>query len=394
MKRYLILFIIVSVALSSCSKKQLSEQQKADDFLYLYETLEANFPYFYISKNKTGIDWLANKDIYLEKVRSTPNDSAYARALEEIISDLENGHVDLSPTTMYDTYASIFKDVIKEYPKYTAWAEIFENAKPRIYYWADILNDEPSGQDGGNTEPRISGYKDTILTDKRIAIMKVPSVEVDFIEIDAPDINKLMGNLKDVDQLVIDIQGNGGGSDFYWRDLIVSRLTQDTIFYTKYYALKDGSINRKFYADIFENLKRVTSDDPFYEKIHPEFKNNRFQIFAENDTIAPKDPIDFKGKIYVLVDGSVFSSAEGLAYFAKATGWAEVVGKRTHGDGIGSDPVVVSLPESGMLFRFPVTAGFNTDGSVNTEVGTMPTHIIEGETRKERQENLIKNITP
>jgi len=101
MKKLLALSLVTLALLSaSCSQKELTPGQKEKDFLYLYETMEANYPYFYIGKNKSGIDWLANKDQYLEKVRATPNDSAYIRALEEIIADLRSGHVDLTPSSM------------------------------------------------------------------------------------------------------------------------------------------------------------------------------------------------------------------------------------------------------------------------------------------------------
>ncbi|HCO66733.1 MAG TPA: hypothetical protein DIT04_03120 [Dysgonomonas sp.] len=123
-----------------------------------------------------------------------------------------------------------------------------------------------------------------------------------------------------------------------------------------------------------------------------EFQNKRFQIFEETITISPDNPVNFRSKIFLLVDKSVFSSVEGFAYFVKSTGRATIVGQRTHGDGVSNDPVIGMLPESGMLFRFSGTAGFNPDGSINAEVGTMPDIEIEGRNKDERLKKLINSL--
>ncbi len=93
--------------------------------------------------------------------------------------------------------------------------------------------------------------------------------------------------------------------------------------------------------------------------------------------VKPNDPVGFNGKIYMLVDDKVYSSAESFAAFAKATGWAQLIGTRTGGDGIGFDPVPVVLPNSGLIIRFPAEMGLNPDGSVNDEVATEPDIYVE-----------------
>jgi C-terminal processing protease CtpA/Prc len=80
-----------------------------------------------------------------------------------------------------------------------------------------------------------------------------------------------------------------------------------------------------------------------------------FKTYSKNtDVIIPQESVGFKGKIYLLVDSSVYSASEGLAAFAKGTGFAKVVGSRTGGDGLGMDPLVVALPNSGMCSGFPL----------------------------------------
>jgi C-terminal processing protease CtpA/Prc len=82
--------------------------------------------------------------------------------------------------------------------------------------------------------------------------------------------------------------------------------------------------------------------------------------------------VDFTGKIYVLVDRANYSSAEKFCVFCKATEWATLIGEETGGDGIGFDPIFISLPNSGLLVRFPAGMGLNPSGRANEEYHTMP----------------------
>ena len=85
-----------------------------------------------------------------------------------------------------------------------------------------------------------------------------------------------------------------------------------------------------------------------------------------------KNPIDFDGKIYLLVDKGVYSSSESFAAFCKDSGLATLVGTTTGGDGIGIDPLFFSLPNSGIVIRFSSLLALNGDGTINEEVQTPP----------------------
>ncbi|MCG4564301.1 S41 family peptidase [Anaerosalibacter bizertensis] len=68
----------------------------------------------------------------------------------------------------------------------------------------------------------------------------------------------------------------------------------------------------------------------------------------------------------------VYSAAEGFASFAKASGFATLVGERTGGDGIGIDPLFFSLPNSGLVVAFSSLLCLNPDYTINEEVQTTP----------------------
>jgi C-terminal processing protease CtpA/Prc len=133
-------------------------------------------------------------------------------------------------------------------------------------------------------------------------------------------------------------------------------------------------------------LKKIDELPP-NKNYPPEIKKS-FSSFAEiNYDISPLNPVGFKGRIFLLVDDKVYSSAESFAAFAKATKWAMLVGTRTGGDGIGIDPALVSLPNSGLIVRFPLEMGLNPDGSANEEFATAP-DIFAEQTYRDYLEHL------
>ena len=127
---------------------------------------------------------------------------------------------------------------------------------------------------------------------------------------------------------------------------------------------------KKFKSIYFDNS---TSKRPALKKIPKEIYSNTILFQVTTDTIKPsKNSVNYTGKIYLLVDNKVFSSAETFAVFCKQTNFAKVVGTQTAGDGIGTDPVVYTLPNSGLIVRFTAEMGLNSDGSANEETKTIP----------------------
>lgn len=392
-KHFLWLIVLLILFCFSCKQTPLTEEQKVNDFLYLYETMKANYPYLNALKVRKGVDWLGNKDKYLEDIRATYNDSTYIFTLNKIMEDLNDGHADLAPVSMWKSFV-IYKEIAKEMPHYKPWAEAVDKVAPHIKYWAHFFGVNMTGSGGQSVDKQIkSNYKDTILINKKIALMQIPSIESSLIEIDRPNITRFLENLDGIKHLIIDIQGNGGGATSYWSELIVPRLIKDTIYFSHYYAIKGGALNRKFYARDFDTDTPVSKSCPFLDKIPAEFLNGSYYIVDVPDTIAPRNPVKFEGNIYLMVDGRVFSSAEGFAYFSQLTGWATLAGQGTHGDGVGSDPILIVLPESKIPVRIPVTAGFNANGSLNGVAGTTPELIIEGKNKEERLNKLIERLS-
>ncbi|MDR1198190.1 MAG: hypothetical protein LBK94_04150 [Prevotellaceae bacterium] len=381
--------------LSSCGQRaNLTQEQKRRDFEYLYQTLKQNYPYFGVGLRRTGIDWLAKHDEFVEKIQATNSDSAYIFALRDILRELGNGHADMSFVSYYEDYTSLYKKIADEYPRYKKWVATLEDRKARPRYWQRLLNGNRQEAKSNTAQtvvsPRVD-YSDSLLVKEKTGIMSVTSFNLFNIEKDKPRIDSFLHKIRDYDHLIINIQNNGGGATRYWKENIVSRLIRDTVIYPQYTVIKDGSMNRHFYPAYVDSA-RVVAKEGTLQHIPVELLDGTFRLKVETDTIIPQNPVPFKGKIYLLVNSAVFSSAEGFAYFCKATNWATVAGVQTGGDGVGSDPVPFVLPESGIIVRYPALTGFNADGSLNFETCTIPDIIIESENSHERLNKLINGI--
>ncbi len=388
-----ILFVFSSKVFSQ-AEKELSTEQKVKDFEYLYTVLKDNYPYFGVGMRSNGIDWLSKKNEYLDLIKKTGNDSAYVFTLNSVLTELGNGHVDLSFVEYWDSYKDLYKNIAINYPEYKKWAIVLEDPIARPSYWGKLLKNKKKVV--GNEENVIKRkprpvFGDSILDNDKIGILRIPSFGMDRIKKDSAAIISFLDKIKTYDHLIIDIQGNGGGATLYWEENLVRKLIQDTIIYPQYLVIKNGELNKIFFPQYFEDSEIIKKTDKL-PNIPSELLDGTFCTKIEMDTIIPDYTQSFKGKIYVLVDDVVFSSAEGFAYFCKATNWATIAGQQTGGDGVGSDPIPFILPESGIIVRYPALSGFNLDGSLNFEEKTKPDIPIEGKDRNERLSKLIEYI--
>ncbi|MDF2522134.1 MAG: Prc2 [Clostridia bacterium] len=129
-------------------------------------------------------------------------------------------------------------------------------------------------------------------------------------------------------------------------------------------------------------------------KNYPPEIADQFKYFVSlTETVVPHNPVKFKGKIYLLIDGGVYSAAESFASFAKSTGWATLVGTTTGGDGIIADPALMMLPNSGIVVRFSSSMGLNIDGTVNEEYHTTPDMYVEQD-YEDFQKQIENNEVP
>lgn len=112
----------------------------------------------------------------------------------------------------------------------------------------------------------------------------------------------------ETDNIIIDIRGNGGGSDGYFR--LFSIFTDEDI-----------NFNEATY-DLFMQ-----------------------QVLSFDWTPIPKGNNSKHYNKFLLIDNNVFSTADKLANYCKQTGYATLIGEQTKGEGIGLTPHKLKLIE-------------------------------------------------
>lgn len=352
--------------------KQLTQKEKLDDFEYMYMILKENYPYFEVNKREYRIDWLAKKSEYISKIKSTTNDEDFFNALQSILSELNNYHVSMLDKNFY-LYA---KNVFEENSKlYEPWLKQFNNPKA-IARYSNISETE------NNLKPSSNyiipnNVKTNILEKDKVAYLSIHSFNTFNIDGDMKIIKSYLKDIKNYKALIIDIRNNGGGDSRYWANNIVPMLINKTIDYTEYTAYRGGSFveqfikcRRDFGYDKLEPISNINKEN--LKNLPPELKKD-FKYYSKDIVhYKPENSVGFKGKIYVLINSNVFSSSEAFAVFAKSTDFATLVGERTGGDGIGSDPAFCVLPNSGYIFNFSEQMGLTADGTCNFEYKTEP----------------------
>ncbi|TGY46400.1 peptidase [Clostridium perfringens] len=399
----LMIFINTFVA---CGNKvdtstSLTEEQKIEDFNYLYKTIEENYPFLETNKRLNNVDWLSKKEEYLQRVKNTKSDIEFLMTLNSILSELNNGH------THMITNSSQFRDFREIYSMNKGWQKkvqlpVLNNKKALARYNIDknekvqVLN---QGKNENTEGIRNASTKD--IVEGKIGYIYIPQM-ISYYNMgnDIELIDEYLNNIKEYQALIIDIRGNGGGDSYYWISYLVPKLIDKVYENTNYSFWKDGEIINNYlkkskvkYSTGFGEVKDL--DTTKLVNLPAEVKED-FKYYSKNTMeISPsEDSINFKGNIYLLVDKGVYSSSEAFASFAKQTGFATLIGERTGGDGIGSDPLLHMLPNSGYIFRFSKDMGTTADGTSNEEFKTEPDYLIEyaGKTGNFENDYCIKKV--
>ncbi len=374
--------IIILIFVNFSKAQTLTEKQKLEDFEYLYQTLKSSYPYFDVLEREHGIKWLDYKTDFEEAIKNAKTDEEFIKTISDILRNLHNGHADLSPTYRKTRYINIYKNTSNR----KKWLETIKEG-------TDLYDNSVSKINTKYETQYDSTLLDCFIIDtNNIAVIKIKSFNTFQIENDIKRIKKFLKKVKDYPNLIIDIQDNSGGSTNYWSNL-VSLLSSNDLITEYYYAIRNSNFIKSYFKELkWDKVNFKTIDK--LPNIPKELNQSDYFYTSVNKAIKGNKTNNFKGKIFLLVNHIVFSSAESFAVFCKQTKWATVVGETTGGDGIGIDPVISILPNSKILFRFPGIMGLNPDGSSNEEMKTIPDIKIIANSSEERLYNFAKTINP
>jgi len=348
----------------------LTKEQLLEDYEYYWKIIKENSPLFAASER---INKISGK--YEEYKHELLNSNSNLEQLECIVklSQCLIGHTGLffDPKYGQQLYNTAdrqiwYKHLIdpiseKNYNLY----KLFRNKKLGYIVKSQKDVNEIYANCDNNIETKIIKYNE-------IAYVKIKSFGSEYIEEDKPKLFDFYNKIGGYKNLIIDITGNSGGSTTYLYKNLLPLLT-GKLSVKQYMLFKVGNKNREFIEEAFgnDNLKPICGL-PNFENLSEHDKKGMTHFFCAEFTQELEKQINFSGKIWILIDGKVFSTSEALSINCKQTGCATLVGTNTSGDGIGCDPALMVLPNSKLVFRYSLEYGLNSDGSSNAIFGTKP----------------------
>ena len=338
----LLLFAPAAGAEPQCGGEALLE-----DFDYLCDALREAYPFLPVLERR-GIDPEALFARTRERVAASPSPQAFYALAGQMFSDMDNlAHLGwVTPESL--PYCAEYAD-----------------ARTRAAYAALA----PAKLAAAATPPEIRW---DWYPRQRALVFAIRSFDQALIERDGDALSRGLAEHPDAAHIVFDITGNRGGSDRYWSRVLVAPFggsySHEIVNWMKPTPLTRGY----FDAADMRPLEDWPGDAPAFAE---ELGLTRFVAVTET---VPPEPLDgpalqTDARRWVLIDGGVYSAADGFARFCADTGWATLVGRPTLGDGAKSGgPAVVRLPNTGLLFRFSAWTAANADGTLNAETGTRP----------------------
>ncbi len=341
-----------------------TSKEKLKEFNYLVQVLEENYPFFKVSERATGQNWVDNINRYKRILRNTKNDGEYLVALNNILGELNDKNT-------YVLTGDQYKRFYKHY---------YESRRPILHHERSLIRYEFDGNlsidDNSNLIFHNGPVLDTKVISDELAYMKIDAMSYYHVEEDLPKIKEFLKDVEDFDKLVIDIRGNEGGFDNYWIK-VMELLVKDNIRADYYSFFKRTA---KSTMDVFkiDGIKTINDlDESILSKFPQEIKED-FKFYKKNTIeISPVDELNFKGKIYILVDNGVFGSAEKFAAFSKDTGFATLVGDTTGGGMTFEEVPMVNLTYGGFIVNYSRELTMSSDGRINIEFGTTPDIVVE-----------------
>ncbi len=383
----LILFIFLSSLITGCQVNDgrktvtgavfsneshaLSMADMTEDYNTMWKIIEENYPYMGVAERTAKKNFKEVKSAYYKKLKDIKNDKEFGELIEACLNEFKGcGHMlMLNSDSAYAGYLELYKRLNSGHCKVIY--DTLNNNASRTYYSYKPNISENTGEKAKEKPANPVNFKKEVYDDISTAYIEIPSFSSDNIESGVPALEEYFRSISAMENCIIDIRGNGGGSDTFWnRGIVEPNLKKDLA--CTYHMLTRGPISERYIESDIQPFPIKQLDVSSMPELNA-------KDFADMDHYVNFDmrwdmqhPPVFEGNFYVLTDNKNYSSAESFVDFCKATGFAALVGARTGGDGMGMDPMISVLPKSGICFRFSALYGLNPDGGSNEEFGTEP----------------------
>lgn len=380
-------FLLLLMTLTGCKKvtyeddiASMTLKQKQEDFNYIINTMDELYPYW-TELEADGINKKALQQEYMEKITLSHDTIEFLNIVSQYFKDIGNsyGHLNYLGPQAFINFIDIYED-------YKPWDRAFSNRRAKAMYGAmntnkgtfELASESDSTSVMSETQTKVeSNLSMDLLDDRTVMYIKCPSFDWHLLETEPNKIVDFIGKNKVCKNLIIDIRGNGGGSDNYWYNSFVLPIITKDITYSMYYLYTDETLRNKDSKKYLKGkslLREKNTLDylPAFENLSNNARNfDYFSPLTVTIKAVKNEPL-YKGNIYVLVDKNNASAAAEFAGFCKENKFAVLVGEATGGDQCYGDPALFVLPNSGFIFRFDLFYGLNSDGTCNAISGERP----------------------
>lgn len=229
-----------------------------------------------------------------------------------------------------------------------------------------------------------------------IAVLTIQTFDSAYLEAHQLDFESFIDSTfallekNNIQKLVIDLRGNGGGRDLYGSFLYSYLADKPFMYYKSLEAATDGL-----------PYDRFTYPQTSYQNLAPgllEKKgNNKYLLKAAahpNLSEIKPHPNHYNGKVWVLVNGLTFSTAAEFCTIASANKRAIFIGEETGGANQGntSGPVeTIQLPHSGINVSYGmIQYNMFIPAGVSPHGGIIPDHTIRPTITEERNHKDVQ----
>ncbi|MBK3519626.1 S41 family peptidase [Carboxylicivirga marina] len=309
--RLLIFALIIFLLTANCSQRYSQNNSPIRNFDFFWNEFDKHYAQFQIK----GIHWDSIYNAYRPKIDKNTSDTLLFQYLSEIVSFIDDGHVNL--------YSPLGN---------ASWNRNFDN-----YYSMKLINPRKYIEFGPRqSHSRLMEYRN--LVGENIGILFLKSFKgqaKDYLIID-----KIINEFKDKDGIIIDLRRNGGGR----------------------------SSNSWLVASRFADKKRLCYT--YYEK-NGKGKND-FTDWREK-RVAPDGNSQFTKPVVILTSQYTFSSAEVFVMCMQSFPQVSIVGDITAG-GVGN-PINRELP-NGWRFRLSTKVAATRSKNIIEGKGIQPDCLI------------------
>lgn len=392
---FFMIFLISEYFLENYKEKNIPEksfkEQISEDFEYIFNIIKTQHPLIEALKKEKNYDFLADYEKHKKHILQAKNKTEFFFLLNDVLAKLENEHTHMMTKADVRYAIGIYSQSNHNDFKWGIYKKLTRDKKLQKNYEIEIgMTKEQEEQARKDEIAKIDAQKEKTknvdffdILDKKLAYISIKELtHISLLDSDETiEIKKYLQKIKKYKGLIIDIRWNSGWDSRYWTNFLLPAI-----------------INKNFSLDLYSFFKKWEPMDSYkktrpnmteinYKEINKIFPNSKnlenildkfaYQEIQSLEVKPDKESINFEGKIYLLVDEWVYSSAEMLAIFAKYTWFATLIWTNTKWDGIWTDPMIVVLPNTHFAVRYAKQLWIAPNWSINTISGTKPDILIK-----------------